>query len=42
VDDFVVADVPANSDMAFVILQHLDPTQKGIMPELPSATPYWR
>ncbi|KAB0663821.1 PAS domain-containing protein [Oryzomonas japonica] len=26
--------VPANSAMAFVIIQHLDPTHKGIMPEL--------
>jgi len=26
--------VPANSGMAFVIIQHLDPTRKGIMPEL--------
>ena len=26
--------VPAGSGMAFVIVQHLDPTQKGIMPEL--------
>jgi len=26
--------VPANSGMAFVIIQHLDPTQKGMMPEL--------
>ena len=26
--------VPANSGMAFVIVQHLDPTSKGIMPEL--------
>jgi chemotaxis methyl-accepting protein methylase len=26
--------VPANSGMAFVIVQHLDPTHKGIMPEL--------
>jgi len=26
--------VPDNSDMAFVIVQHLDPTHKGIMPEL--------
>jgi chemotaxis methyl-accepting protein methylase/PAS domain-containing protein len=26
--------VPANSGMAFVIIQHLDPTHKGIMPEL--------
>jgi two-component system CheB/CheR fusion protein len=26
--------VPENSGMAFVIIQHLDPTHKGIMPEL--------
>jgi chemotaxis methyl-accepting protein methylase len=26
--------VPENSGMAFVIVQHLDPTHKGIMPEL--------
>jgi two-component system, chemotaxis family, CheB/CheR fusion protein len=26
--------VPRNSGMAFVIIQHLDPTRKGIMPEL--------
>jgi two-component system CheB/CheR fusion protein len=26
--------VPANSGMAYVIVQHLDPTHKGIMPEL--------
>jgi two-component system CheB/CheR fusion protein len=26
--------VPKNSGMAFVIVQHLDPTRKGIMPEL--------
>jgi chemotaxis methyl-accepting protein methylase len=26
--------VPKNSSMAFVIVQHLDPTRKGIMPEL--------
>lgn len=26
--------VPAKSGMAFVIVQHLDPTRKGIMPEL--------
>jgi two-component system CheB/CheR fusion protein len=26
--------VPEGSDMAFVIVQHLDPTHKGIMPEL--------
>ena len=27
--------VPADSGMAFVVIQHLDPTQKGMMPELP-------
>jgi chemotaxis methyl-accepting protein methylase len=26
--------VPADSGMAFVVIQHLDPTQKGMMPEL--------
>jgi two-component system CheB/CheR fusion protein len=26
--------VPGNSGMAYVIVQHLDPTQKGMMPEL--------
>ncbi|ACM22127.1 protein glutamate methylesterase CheB and methyltransferase CheR [Geotalea daltonii FRC-32] len=26
--------VPENSDMAFVIVQHLDPTHKGVLPEL--------
>lgn len=26
--------VPVGSHMAFVIVQHLDPTHKGIMPEL--------
>jgi chemotaxis response regulator CheB len=26
--------VPKSSGMAFVIVQHLDPTRKGIMPEL--------
>src|SRR5579871_6536612 len=26
--------VPVDSGMAFVIIQHLDPTQKGMMPEL--------
>ena len=26
--------VPKQCGMAFVIVQHLDPTQKGIMPEL--------
>ncbi len=26
--------VPAGSGMAFVVIQHLDPTQKGMMPEL--------
>jgi two-component system, chemotaxis family, CheB/CheR fusion protein len=28
-----LARVPANSGMAFVIVQHMDPTHKGIMPE---------
>lgn len=26
--------VPADSGMAFIVIQHLDPTRKGIMPEL--------
>src|SRR6185295_425042 len=30
--------VPAGSRMAFVIVQHLDPTRKGIMPELLQCT----
>lgn len=29
-----LAQVPAGSGLAFVIVQHLDPTHKGIMPEL--------
>ncbi len=29
-----LARVPRNSGLAFVIVQHLDPTRKGIMPEL--------
>ncbi len=29
-----MAKVPENSGMAFVIVQHLDPTRKGLMPEL--------
>ncbi len=29
-----LANVPPQSGMAFVIIQHLDPTHKGIMPEL--------
>ncbi|MBA4374484.1 MAG: chemotaxis protein CheB, partial [Thermodesulfovibrio sp.] len=29
-----IGHVPENSGMAFVIVQHLDPTHKGIMPEL--------
>jgi hypothetical protein len=29
-----LARVPKNSGMAFVIVQHLDPTYKGVMPEL--------
>lgn len=32
--DNFLAHVPAGSGMAFVIVQHLDPTHKGIMPEL--------
>ncbi|HSO88160.1 MAG TPA: chemotaxis protein CheB, partial [Draconibacterium sp.] len=26
--------VPGNSGMAYVVIQHLDPTQKGMLPEL--------
>jgi two-component system CheB/CheR fusion protein len=26
--------VPANSGMAYIVIQHLDPTQKGMLPEL--------
>jgi two-component system, chemotaxis family, CheB/CheR fusion protein len=29
-----LAEVPTHSGMAYVIVQHLDPTQKGMMPEL--------
>lgn len=29
-----LGNVPANSGMAFVVIQHLDPTHKGMMPEL--------
>jgi two-component system CheB/CheR fusion protein len=29
-----LGNVPANSGMAYVIVQHLDPTQKGMLPEL--------
>ena len=29
-----LAQVPARSGLAFVVVQHLDPTHKGIMPEL--------
>ncbi|HZL08552.1 MAG TPA: chemotaxis protein CheB [Prolixibacteraceae bacterium] len=29
-----LAPVPPNSGMAYVIIQHLDPTQKGMLPEL--------
>ncbi|OGV71254.1 MAG: chemotaxis protein CheB [Lentisphaerae bacterium RIFOXYB12_FULL_65_16] len=32
--ELFLARVPAGSGMAFVIVQHLDPTRKGIMPEL--------
>ncbi|MEO6246924.1 MAG: chemotaxis protein CheB, partial [Opitutaceae bacterium] len=32
--DQFLGHVPAGSGMAFVIVQHLDPTRKGIMPEL--------
>jgi len=29
-----LSNVPENSGMAFVVIQHLDPTQKGMLPEL--------
>ena len=29
-----LTNVPANSGMAYVVIQHLDPTQKGMLPEL--------
>lgn len=29
-----LANVPKNSGMAYVVIQHLDPTQKGMLPEL--------
>src|SRR5512140_1240673 len=29
-----LGNVPKNSGMAYVIIQHLDPTQKGLLPEL--------
>jgi two-component system, chemotaxis family, CheB/CheR fusion protein len=32
--ELFLSHVPENSGMAFVIVQHLDPTHKGIMPEL--------
>ena len=32
--ELFLANVPAGSGMAFVIVQHLDPTQKGMLPEL--------
>jgi two-component system, chemotaxis family, CheB/CheR fusion protein len=32
-DEFL-ANVPPDSGMAFVVIQHLDPTQKGMLPEL--------
>ena len=32
--ELFLSHVPKNSGMAFVIVQHLDPTRKGIMPEL--------
>ena len=30
----LLASVPADSGLAFVVVQHLDPTQKGMLPEL--------
>ena len=32
--ELFLKNVPANSGMAFVIVQHMDPTRKGMMPEL--------
>ena len=32
--DQFLSNVPVDSGMAFVVVQHLDPTQKGMMPEL--------
>ncbi|HER10086.1 MAG TPA: PAS domain S-box protein [Bacteroides sp.] len=29
-----LGNVPKNSEMAYVVIQHLDPTQKGMLPEL--------
>jgi two-component system, chemotaxis family, CheB/CheR fusion protein len=29
-----LGNVPENSGMAFVVIQHMDPTQKGMLPEL--------
>src|SRR3990172_5606389 len=29
-----IGNVPENSGMAYVVIQHLDPTQKGMLPEL--------
>jgi|WetSurMetagenome_2_1015567.scaffolds.fasta_scaffold18613_1 two-component system, chemotaxis family, CheB/CheR fusion protein len=29
-----ISNVPANSGVAYVVVQHLDPTQKGMLPEL--------
>ena len=29
-----LSNVPENSGMAYVVVQHLDPTQKGMLPEL--------
>jgi len=32
--DQFLGNVPKNSEMAYVVIQHLDPTQKGMLPEL--------
>ena len=29
-----LSNVPENSGMAYVVIQHMDPTQKGMLPEL--------
>jgi two-component system, chemotaxis family, CheB/CheR fusion protein len=32
--ELFIGNVPENSGMAYVVIQHLDPTQKGMLPEL--------
>ena len=31
--EMFLGNVPKNSGMAYVVIQHLDPTQKGMLPE---------